>query len=686
MMKSFLKNLVHFFSKPLRAAILGGVVLIAFNGLFFAVGAAWLKKSIIQEMRFTPDSYEKISRINYLIGQDLNELRLAFGLPSRTYPALDDRSSDEDSSIGQEGEERNSHYLQYYRAVENLIAHSDTVEAERRFLEILNDKNIASVLKRNGLVVKRTETGGALEYRGTVFFTCEINKDRTGCNVVSYIGTEYSPREAGPEFATFLENETKKLKTHFSSLPVLAATFRKIIGSPEISAEIAKKKLFLDPPKENNDRITSAVMLKEDRTLTKLKMGIDKENARYFLDDAFFSDSAEFKAALMRTIDAVDLRTSSQIRVESVVSSIRALNDDKGFRAYLASKNLTLVLEPREDSDYVYFDLQTPDGVRKGSFGIQKSKAEIYLLDNEDIPLGALKTFGMAPVEDSKKKISRPDRTSQINVPSVGAFTHTFLLVGAHADMTDTIILATVNEVKNTCSLISIPRDIFFRGRKINSTYMRLGSKQFVDDVSSLTGLKIEKYLIVDMFAFIDVVNILGGIDITLTEDLIDPTYRIKDGSTWSTLYYAAGRYHFNGIEALRVARSRHFTSDFGRAQRQQLIVASIKERISTLGVTDIGKLYNLIGVLLKYVETDASPFELVNYFLKFSNCKIESQIVLDTDNILYHTYTNLKHLDLSEEEVDETFDKGAYILLPKDDDWDGLRMFIQDVLKGSTT
>lgn len=249
--------------------------------------------------------------------------------------------------------------------------------------------------------------------------------------------------------------------------------------------------------------------------------------------------------------------------------------------------------------------------------------------------------------------------------------------------MTDAIILAAVNESRNEINMVSLPRDLFFRSRKLNSIYYRYGAERFTEEVAAITGLDIEHYIIIDMFAFIDAINILGGIEITLDEDLVDPTYRVRDAGRWSTLFYPAGRHHLNGIEALRVARSRHFTSDFGRAQRQQVIISSIKDKMTGLGLGDIGKMYDLVQVLSKYVDTNLTPFEIVNSFLKYGTAKVASRTVLDTDNILYHAYTNLKYLNLEEDAVDENFDKGAYILLPLEDDWSLLRRFIRSLLEG---
>ena len=97
--------------------------------------------------------------------------------------------------------------------------------------------------------------------------------------------------------------------------------------------------------------------------------------------------------------------------------------------------------------------------------------------------------------------------------------------------------------------------------------------------LSDMTGYKLDKYILIDMYAFIDVIDLIGGIDVHLDKAVIDPTYRTVDDGVVGTLHYEPGDYHLGGVEALRLARSRHTSSDFARAERQQLIIESIQNK-----------------------------------------------------------------------------------------------------------
>ncbi len=183
------------------------------------------------------------------------------------------------------------------------------------------------------------------------------------------------------------------------------------------------------------------------------------------------------------------------------------------------------------------------------------------------------------------------------------------------------------------------------------------------------------------MYAFIDVINILGGIDIYLEEALLDPTYRVKNDGAWGTLYYERGTHHLDGIESLRVARSRHYSSDFGRAERQQQIIWAIKDKIVSLGIQDMGKLYDLVQVLFDYIDTSLTPFEAIAMYKNFGSLDTERSYVLSTDNVLYDTYSNVYFLEDKSIAEKEDYDKGAWILLPIDNNWDLIPWYVGTLL-----
>lgn len=271
------------------------------------------------------------------------------------------------------------------------------------------------------------------------------------------------------------------------------------------------------------------------------------------------------------------------------------------------------------------------------------------------------------------------------SVVSEGEFN--VLVAGKHGSNVDTIMLANINPETEKVTLISIPRDVHYNSRKINSIYMFYGMQEFIYQLEEITGQQIEKYVLVDMYVFADIIDEMGGIDITLEEDLIDPSYATYDNGVWGTLYYPAGDYHLNGTETLRVARSRHYSSDYDRAERQQLILEAIKDTALSMGIADAPALYNIFSLVLANTETDVRLDEALSYYVKYKDYEIDRGYVLSTANVLdsekeiveYETSETIEVCDDNDENCEEKY--FIYTLAPHEGDWDYVRWYIADIL-----
>ena len=395
------------------------------------------------------------------------------------------------------------------------------------------------------------------------------------------------------------------------------------------------------------------------------------------------SDNTRSRGGYLHAVYAMDLFSSGEAYMERAGRQLHELFNDSGFSGYLQTLGLTLSREPYEDDYFVFFDFLTLNGRRTGSLGIQKRLGRVYLFDDEYISLGAIETFGLRNTIVSERERFNTDVLPL--GPYEGGRNHVVLLVGTDQRMADTLILAIADEEKQNVDLFSLPRDLFYKDLKINEIMHRFGAAHLLREIENITGFSIDNYIIIDMYAFIDVIDILGGIEITLNSPLVDPTYRVRDDGVWSTLFYPAGTHQLSGIETLRIARSRHFVSDFGRAQHQQLILAALVDNFTSLGLSDIGRIYELAVVLIRYVETDFTPYSLFRNFLRFRNAEVRSQTVFSTHNILYSTYLNLWRHQHELDELDEDFFPGQYILLPLNDDWSLIHRYIRYIIEDPT-
>lgn len=195
------------------------------------------------------------------------------------------------------------------------------------------------------------------------------------------------------------------------------------------------------------------------------------------------------------------------------------------------------------------------------------------------------------------------------------------------ADLTDTIIVASLDSENKTLTMLSIPRDLYVKDNllwnsRINEVYFRAkehfesstkGVQYMKDKVEELVGIPIHYWLKADFQGFKDLINALGGIDVYVTEDINDPFYP-KDGTfLYEPFAITKGEHHLDGETALKYARSRKTTSDFDRARRQQQIIYAAKEKaLSTNTLISKEKIENILEVLKANIETNITVKEIL--------------------------------------------------------------------------
>ncbi|MFC1600120.1 LCP family protein [Patescibacteria group bacterium] len=240
------------------------------------------------------------------------------------------------------------------------------------------------------------------------------------------------------------------------------------------------------------------------------------------------------------------------------------------------------------------------------------------------------------------------------------------LILGLHDSLSDTLLLVSINPTNESITLLSIPRDLFVNGRKINSYYGSFGLNKTIDEVYKITGVYADKYVVLDFDAFSKMIDILGGIDIEIKKDIYDPSFPTE--SNGYTIYeISKGKHHLNGAEALMYARSRKSTSDFDRSERQQQIVQAIRIKLKRLDLlNDLEKAIEIFNEITSTVQTNIDAFEALYYFNHFQNYAFESGNVLSTNNLLYSSKT-----------ID-----GQYILLPKNGDYYQIKEKISELIK----
>lgn len=203
-------------------------------------------------------------------------------------------------------------------------------------------------------------------------------------------------------------------------------------------------------------------------------------------------------------------------------------------------------------------------------------------------------------------------------------------------NLTDTIILASINTKTKKLSMLSVPRDLYVEYPwkdgtwKINWLYAKYKSEKTPNSwieatknkITEITWEKIDYFVDVDFQWFKDIIDTIWWIKIEIAEDFVDNRY--PDWNWWyKTLTFKKWTWLFDWDNALMYARSRHSTSDFDRSERQQQVIKAIKEKLSwSYFLTSPLKIKELYDVFTKRVVTDLNLTTIVKlaYILNSSN------------------------------------------------------------------
>lgn len=652
-------------------------------------------QNISEEIESQQSTLKKIGLNQSILFDNLNESREALELPQA------DAISLQTDSTGQGGEHadgppQDENDSIFFDGINYLDSYYQSKASEQSLALFIETQDLRNSLTSMGLKVKKlhAQRYALLEDEERLFILdAEPGQPSPQLKITSRLHTEErftldSSAAAVAQSVQFIRSELDDIHAHQQQFKQKVQFCMQVVSGDQFFQLLEQRDLKIIPPENPLSSDLRSVEWRIRHAGTNgnnggwiSAFGVKFQGNSFFLDETSFSAQSDFKSALFQRVQQIDHRTPQEISVANAVERIEKLSNDAAFKAFLAENGLQIENKPREDGDYFYFDLTNERGEHYGAFAVLKKHGKIYLTDREDIVISELKTISTKTLfsRQSTDTLFEPKNASARdlhNLPDPASFSRAgnsretiILLCGTHEKNADTMMIARLAEDEGI-RLISIPRDIYYKQRKISSYYRLYGITKLRSVLEELTGVEFDGHITVDMYAFIDVVNILGGIDVRLDQPLIDPTYKIRENGEWKTLYFEAGEHHLDGIEALRVARSRHSTDDFDRSYRQQLVIQALYSKMNSLHAGKLQEVYNLFKVLYAYVDTDFSAYDLAQFFLKYHNADLQPKKSLSTDNILYTTYSNYYLSGLTEEDVDEDFYKGAWILLPKENEW----------------
>ncbi len=177
----------------------------------------------------------------------------------------------------------------------------------------------------------------------------------------------------------------------------------------------------------------------------------------------------------------------------------------------------------------------------------------------------------------------------------------------------DAMILCTFNTKEKTITMTSFMRDLYvnipgYGGNKMNAAYQFGGMNLLRATMLENFGVYVDAFVEVDFSGFEKVVEVVGGVNIKLTQEEAE---HLNGIGGWKL---AAGENHLNGTQTLQYARIRYIgNADFGRTERQRNVLNAILSKCKSINLSQAN---DLLTQILPLVTTDMSNDQIFSYAL----------------------------------------------------------------------
>ncbi|SEL20743.1 transcriptional attenuator, LytR family [Carnobacterium iners] len=249
---------------------------------------------------------------------------------------------------------------------------------------------------------------------------------------------------------------------------------------------------------------------------------------------------------------------------------------------------------------------------------------------------------------DDKEEV----RNSPVNIDKSDSFSVLMLGVDTgdlgrtEQGRSDTMMVMTINPRTNTSKIVSIPRDTYTEivGKgtmdKINHAYAFGGTAMAMNTVQKLLDIPIDYYVEVNMQGVQDLVDTVGGVNVTSPLTFDYDGYSFIEGQT-KTL---------GGAEALAFSRMRYEDpeGDYGRQKRQRQVLEAIVKKAATFST--ITNYKDVLGTMENNLQTNLAFEDMVDIFSKYRSATSNiEQIQLEGTGIMLD---NISYQQVSEEEL----------------------------------
>ena len=187
----------------------------------------------------------------------------------------------------------------------------------------------------------------------------------------------------------------------------------------------------------------------------------------------------------------------------------------------------------------------------------------------------------------------------------------------------DTMIILTIDKLNKSLKLTSLARDTLVKipGRgeeKLTHAYAYGQEELLMQTINENFDLDIKDYAVVNFKSFIDIVDIIGGVDINVNEkeihhlnEVIKECYEVNHDDAKNIEYItSSGNHNLNGYQALAYARIRKLDTIYKRDERQRLILTNIAHKLSDVSIS---KYLQIAKSILRHIKVNIAFNKIID-------------------------------------------------------------------------
>ena len=226
---------------------------------------------------------------------------------------------------------------------------------------------------------------------------------------------------------------------------------------------------------------------------------------------------------------------------------------------------------------------------------------------------------------DKETKVEKTGTKDVTNILLLGTDSR---IAGNRRTRTDSMIILSIDKKNNRLVMTSVLRDTYVKipgvgNNRLNAAFVYGGPNLLFKTFDTNFDIHLDKYVQVDFFNFVKLVDAVGGVDLKLTNaeiNLMNKSYipqinklLKKNRNQDLVKINKSGKYHLNGVQTLAYSRIRYIGTDFGRTERQRVVIGEIIKKTKTLSVSELN---DLADIVLPMISTNLSKGEVMSLLL----------------------------------------------------------------------